>query len=69
MNNMYDEEPWDYGCEEEAKTDSQIFAEALALIIDNQIKIKQYIGSMEDSDYFRDCSYDEEIIEQLYEIE
>lgn len=47
---------------DENKSTNKIFAEALILIINNQIEIKQHLGVARDDD---DCYYDKEMINEL----
>lgn len=53
----------------EKKSDNKIIAEALARIINNQIEIKKHFGLAHSDEYYGDCYYDREIINQLDDIE
>lgn len=54
---------------EENRTKDQIFAEALAAILENQIRIKVHFGLARDDTYYGDCHSDYKIIEDLNDIE
>lgn len=47
------------------KTKDEIFAEALSLILENQIKIKVHFGLARSDDYYGDCNRDWRLIEDL----
>ena len=47
------------------KTNDEIFAEALARILHNQIKIKVHFGLAEDDSWYGDCEHDYDIIDKL----
>lgn len=49
----------------EDKTKDEIFAEALVLIIENQIEIKRHFGLAKGDEYYGDCYYDREMIRRL----
>lgn len=53
----------------ESKSNSEIIAEALVQIIENQMKLKKHFGIVEDTGYYGDCYSDHQVIEGLRSIE
>ena len=51
--------------ETETKSNDQIFAEALSLIIKNQMEIRKHIGIIHNTERWGDCYHDHEIIDEL----
>ena len=55
--------------EEEKKSNDRIMAEALGMILRNQIKLKLHLGIEKDDIYYGSCYYDREMIKELESIE
>lgn len=54
---------------EEKKSNDKIIAEALAQILRNQIEIKRHFGIAKDDEYYGDCYYDRQMIDELESID
>lgn len=54
---------------EEEKSNDKIIAEALAQILRNQIEIKKHFGLAKGDEYYGDCYYDRQMIDELEDIE
>lgn len=55
--------------EEENKSNDKIIAEALAQILKNQIEIKVHFGLAKGDEYYGDCYYDRQMINELESID
>ena len=53
---------------DEVKSNDAIFAEALIIIIKNQIEIKKHIGLVRDDGYYGDCYSDKQVTDHLESI-
>ena len=55
--------------EEYNKFVNEIFAEALILIIENQMELKKHLGVVHDTEIYGDCYYDHKVINKLKSVE
>lgn len=55
--------------EEEKKSNDKIIAEGLAQILRNQIEIKKHFGLANGDEYYGDCYYDRQMIDELESID